>query len=129
MLGQGLDIIVEHTGLRGNDDPSEEDLFHPALLPRPALLTLLLRLTALTEGSVQQRAVSALIDTAACAGGGAGCASAGEGEVTALLGALQSECDSVRDAALRGLGALVEVLGEQGEEVRQDTVRRVWVAR
>jgi hypothetical protein len=135
VLSQGFDIIAEHTGLRGTDEAGTEeeevDLFHPRLLPRAALLTLLLRLTAETEGVMQQRAVSCLIDTAGAAGGGPGAAAAGPEEVTALLSALQAEGDSVRDAALRGLGAMVGVLGpaRQGEQVAAVTVRRVWVAR
>ena len=128
VLGHGFDIISEHTGLRG-EEGEEEDLFHPRLLPRASLIALLLRLTEETEGRTQQRAVSCLIDTAQCGGGGAGCARAGEREVDALLGALQSGNDAVRDASLRGLRAMVGVFNDLGDSTRCNTVRRVWVAK
>ena len=35
VLAQGFDLSLEHTWLRGNDDPSEADLFHPELRPSP----------------------------------------------------------------------------------------------
>eukprot|EP00090_Calanus_glacialis_P034085 TRINITY_DN5691_c0_g1_i1.p1 TRINITY_DN5691_c0_g1~~TRINITY_DN5691_c0_g1_i1.p1 ORF type:complete len:2002 (-),score=813.41 TRINITY_DN5691_c0_g1_i1:71-5326(-) len=128
VLMQGFDIISEHTGLRGSDDDEEEDLFHPKYLPRTELLTLLVDMIGLTEGTVQQMAVKCLIDCAGCASAEAGCAEATLGEVSSLLSATQSEVDAVRDAALRGLQAMVLALPSKGL-VRDNLVRRVWVAK
>ena len=61
-----------------------------------------------------QAAVSCLIDTAAAAGAGPGCATAGPRETESLLAALQNEVPAVRDAGLRGLTALVAALPEDG---------------
>eukprot|EP00092_Neocalanus_flemingeri_P000097 GFUD01000099.1.p1 GENE.GFUD01000099.1~~GFUD01000099.1.p1 ORF type:complete len:2003 (+),score=661.60 GFUD01000099.1:178-6009(+) len=129
MLIQGFEVISEHTGLRGSDDDDEEvDLFHPKYLPRTEMMNFLLDLIGRTEGTVQQTAVKCLIDCAGCASGEAGCAVAAQSEVTSLLVATQNDVDAVRDAALRGLQALVLALPGSGE-VFASLVRRVWVAR
>ena len=60
---------------------------------------------------------------------GPGCAKAGEGEVTALLGALHQEGEALRDAALRGLKVLMQQLGAQGEDFHQAPVRRAGSSR
>ena len=127
VLHQCFDIIAEHTELRGSDaedgDDEEVDLFHPRFLPRGEMMSVLLDLISQTEGTVQQTAVKCLIDTAAAASGEAGCARAGEDEVATLLSSLYSDTDAVRDAALRGLQAMVTTLPPLSPQL----VRRVWV--
>merc|ERR1719357_1225606 len=128
VLVMGFDVISEHTGLRGSDDDEDEDLFHPKYLPRAGMMSMLVDLISLTEGTVQQMAVKCLIDTASCGGGDAGCAVATQEEVEIMLTATQSQVDAVRDAALRSLQAMVLVLPKSGE-VHDNMVRRVWVAK
>ena len=132
VLHQCFDIIAEHTELRGSDDEVEEndeiDLFHPRFLPRYEMMSVLLDLISQTEGTVQQTAVKCLIDTAAAASGDTGCATAGDQEVAKLLSALYSDTDAVRDAALRGLQAMVNILPQMSAQLPQ-LVRRVWVLR
>ena len=127
VLQECFEIIAEHTELRGSEDEEGEeiDLFHPRYLPRQEILSVLLDLISRTEGTTQQTAVKVLIDTAAAASGDPGCARAGEPEVSALLSALYSQVDAVRDGALRGLQALVPVLA--GLDCQSVLVRRVWV--
>jgi len=128
VMVMGFDVISEHTGLRGSDDDEDEDLFHPKYLPRAGMMSMLVDLISLTEGTVQQMAVKCLIDTASCGGGDAGCAVATQEEVEIMLTATQSQVDAVRDAALRSLQAMVLVLPKSGE-VHDNMVRRVWVAK
>ena len=133
VLHQCFDIIAEHTELRGSDmdeeDSEEEvDLFHPRFLPRSQMISVLLDLISQTEGTAQQTAVKCLIDTAGAASGEAGCARAGDEEVSTLLAALYSDTDAVRDAALRGLQAIVKIMPQLSEQLPQ-LVRRVWVLR
>ena len=131
VLHQCFDVIAEHTELRGSDDMDdneEVDLFHPRFLPRSQMISVLLDLISQTEGTVQQTAVKCLIDTAGAASGDAGCARAGDEEVSALLAALYSDTDAVRDAALRGLQAIVKIMPQLSEQLPQ-LVRRVWVLR
>ena len=131
VLHQCFDVIAEHTELRGSDDMDDDeevDLFHPRFLPRSQMISVLLDLISQTEGTVQQTAVKCLIDTAGAASGDAGCARAGDEEVSALLAALYSDTDAVRDSALRGLKAIVKIIPELSEQLPQ-LVRRVWVLR
>ena len=51
-----------------------------------------------------------------------------EAEVDTLIVAIQSDVDTVRDSALRGLQALIPALPKSGE-VFDNLVRRVWVAK
>jgi len=127
VLAKGFEIISEHTALRGSDE-EEFDLFHPQYLPRHNILNLLIEIISSSEGTTQQTAVKCLIDTAHAAGGGVGCALANAEEVESLLGALQNEVEAVRDAALRGLTAMVPALPSSGPLADRIT-RRVWVAR
>ena len=127
VLQECFEIIAEHTELRGSEEDDEIDLFHPRYLPRQEMISVLLDLISQTEGTTQQTAVKCLIDTAAAASGHSGCARAGEGEVSALLSALYSDVDAVRDGALRGLQSLVGVLA--GLPSRDMLVRRCWVLR
>ena len=66
---QGLELISEHTSVRGNEDEGDSDMFHPRYLPRAEILRLLVDVIEGTEGVAQQAAVKALIDAAACASG------------------------------------------------------------
>ena len=137
VVTQGLEIITEHTGLRGSDDEEDRDsdMFHPRFLPRGDILHLLVDLIGRTEGSLQQASVRCLIDAAEAASGAVGCASASPREIECLLTALQSDCDAVRDAALRGLLAMVKALpkeedqDESKDDLHMSLVRRCWVAR
>ena len=66
--------------------------------------------------------------TVSCVAGDAGCARAGDDEVSTLLSALYSDTDAVRDAALRGLLALVNILPQLSNQLPLLT-RRTWVLR
>lgn len=72
VVTQGLELISEHTCLRGEDDEVNEggiDMFHPRYLPRGEILELLIHLIGSTDGIVQQAAVKALIDAATSGSG------------------------------------------------------------
>ncbi len=128
VLTEGLELITEHTSLRGNDD--ESDMFHPKYLPRADILILILDVIAKTDGVVQQAAVKALIDASECASGESGCAHANEKEISVLLTSLQSDCDPVRDAGIRALLGMQNALPKDGSnELYAEVVRRVWVLR
>ena len=58
----------------------------------------------------------------------AGCAKASKEEIEVLLGSLVTDSEAVRDAGLRGLKSLIEVIPSSGEDARR-VARRSWVAR
>ncbi|XP_043189397.1 eIF-2-alpha kinase activator GCN1-like isoform X4 [Amphibalanus amphitrite] len=149
---KGLKLVEMHAQLRGDGD-----LLDPSLLPREALDRLVLRIiavhgrrlasevtpppplsvttTAVTtagtaSGRVQQKACGALLELAAAAAGEEGCAVAGRAEVQVLLDALRSPVDSVRDAALRSLDVLADVLDcLEGSDLSAVLAERVFLAR
>lgn len=149
VLEQVLQMITEHSLLRGDcldqndiDEASvgaiEIDELHPKYLPRADMFRLLVDIVAETEGTrIQQVAVAALTDVAEASSGQVGCAIASKEEFDILMGGLQMEIVSVRDACLRGLLKLVTALGTDEwiesnkmlEELKQNLCQRVWVAK
>nr|CAD7442358.1 unnamed protein product [Timema bartmani] len=86
---------------------------------------------AVVSGRVQQQAGATLLDLAMSGSGGEGCAFANSDEIQCLLSALQNPSAVVRDAALRGLAAMVRALPtlKQNYEEAVRLTRRIWVAR
>ncbi|XP_037092852.1 eIF-2-alpha kinase activator GCN1-like [Pollicipes pollicipes] len=125
LMLKGLRLIQMHAELRGDGDLSD-----PSLLPRRALITLVLRVIGATAGRVQQKACAALLELAACASGEEGCAVAGRPELQALLDALRSPVVSVRDAALRSLNVLADVLESlEGSELPHVLAERIFLTK
>ncbi|GFG32063.1 hypothetical protein Cfor_06845 [Coptotermes formosanus] len=127
----GLQIISEHAQMRGNPDNTEgRDLYHPNLLPRRQMFELLIEMISRTGGRIQQQAGSALLDVATSGSGAADCARASADEIDSLLVALQNPSAVVRDAALRGLIAMVGAFPTLKEDYDQALrlIRRIWVA-
>ncbi|XP_021942062.1 eIF-2-alpha kinase activator GCN1, partial [Zootermopsis nevadensis] len=127
----GLQIISEHVQMRGSaDNTQEKDCYHPDLLPRKQMFELLIEMISCTGGRIQQQAGSALLDVAASGCGAAGCARASVDEIDSLLAALQNPSAVVRDAALRGLIAMVGAFPTLKEDYNQALrlIRRIWVA-
>ena len=121
ILEQVLQMISEHAMLRGGcgDNEMENtvnrlleiDELHPKYLPRADIFRLLIDIVASTEGTrIQQVAVSTLTEVAEASSGQVGCAIASKEEFEILMGGLQMETVSVRDACLRGLLKMVEAL-------------------
>nr|CAD7392316.1 unnamed protein product [Timema cristinae] len=123
-----LQIIAEHAQMRGE---SLKDLHHPMLLPRRQMFELLIDLISSVSGRVQQQAEATLLDLAMSGSGEEGCAFANSDEIQCLLSALQNPSAVVRDAALRGLAAMVRALptSKQNYEEAVRLTRRIWVAR
>jgi len=127
----GLQIISEHAQMRGDLDNTEgRDLYHPSLLPRRQMFELLIEMISRTGGRIQQQAGSALLDVATSGSGAEGCARASADEIDSLLAALQNPSAVVRDAALRGLIAMVGAFPTLKEDYDQALrlIRRIWVA-
>ena len=148
ILEQVLQMISEHAMLRGGcgDDEIENtvnrlleiDELHPKYLPRADIFRLLIDIVASTEGTrIQQVAVSTLTEVAEASSGQVGCAIASKEEFEILMGGLQMETVSVRDACLRGLLKMVEALNTglwtENEpkltEIRKRLCQRVWIAK
>ncbi len=145
IVAKGLSIIDEHTNLRGSEQEESEydlcnlDQLHPKYLPRKDILVLLFDLLTFMAASVTptttisrlaQTAVSTVISVCSCASGKPGCVRASIGEVDTLLSAVKSQHDVVRDAALRGLMALNDILVSDLDSLKhQDLVQRIWVAK
>ena len=150
VLEQVLQMISEHASLRGDCGETDEidqeisknvmeiDELHPKYLPRADMFRLLVDIVSNTEGTrIQQVAVSALTDVAEASSGQVGCAVASKEEFDILMGGLQMEIVSVRDACLRGLFKMVDALnthdwadkGNILEELRRNLRRRVWIAK
>jgi len=131
VVTEALELISEHTSLRGDDDEDDSDMFHPRYLPRCDILELVVDTISQTTGVVQQASVKALVDCAECASAEAGCTSATDEEVQCLLSAMQSESDAVRDGGLRGLLAMVPALNQPGssQDIVKQLTMRVLVAK
>ncbi|XP_071447058.1 stalled ribosome sensor GCN1 [Hetaerina americana] len=127
-----LRIISEHAQMRGiKPIPNGPvNLYHPSLLPRRQMLELLVDIIGrATVGRVQQQAMAALLEVAASGSGQDGCARASPEEIDCLLVALQDSAAAVRDAALRGLSAMVAALPTPQENYEQAIRirKRLWV--
>ncbi|PSN31349.1 eIF-2-alpha kinase activator GCN1, partial [Blattella germanica] len=132
LITSGLQIISEHAQMRGTADNSVgKDLYHPNLLPRRQMFELLIEMISSTGGRIQQQAGSALLDVATSGSGAPGCARASADEIDSLLSALQNPSAVVRDAALRGLIAMIGAFPTLKEDYEQAIrlIRRIWVAR
>ena len=148
ILEQVLQMISEHAMLRGGygDNEMENtvnrlleiDELHPKYLPRADIFRLLIDIVASTEGTrIQQVAVSTLTEVAEASSGQVGCAIASKEEFEILMGGLQMETVSVRDACLRGLLKMIEALdtilwtenGPELTEIRKSLCQRVWIAK
>lgn len=132
LLIKGIQLISLHAQTRGDvsSDPVE-DYRHPRYLPRLEMMKVLLELIIKHRGRVQSQAVAAFLEVTESSSGKEGCASADKQEIECLLQALQHCLDVVRDVALRGLTAMVDVLPriEDDYEFGLKLIRRVWVAR
>ena len=129
-----LKIIIQHVGFRGIDDKCldimEIDEFHPRYLPTAKLLKLMIEVISSTGGQTQQLAVLGLVETAAALAGGVGCSTMTDEELEFILDGLQMEVASVRDACLRSLITVHNVLEDCSNlELRQRIIQRVWVAK
>ena len=150
VLEQVLQMISEHSLLRGDCGGNEVmendclksvieiDELHPKYLPRADMFRLLVDIVENTEGTrIQQVAVAALTDVAEASSGQVGCAVATKEEFDILLGGLQVEIVSVRDACLRGLLTMSEALETEEwanktqslTNVRRTLCQRVWIAK
>ena len=148
VLEHVLQMISEHAMLRGDCGDYEMentvnrlleiDELHPKYLPRADIFRLLIDIVASTEGTrIQQVAVATLTEVAEASSGQVGCAVASKEEFEILMGGLQMEIVSVRDACLRGLIKMVEALGTKNwlqdetnlKEIRKHLCQRVWIAK
>ena len=150
VLERVLQMISEHSLLRADCGGNEEmendclksileiDELHPKYLPRADMFRLLVDIVENTEGTrIQQVAVAALTDVAEASSGQVGCAVATKEEFDILLGGLQMEIVSVRDACLRGLLKMAEALVTEEwanksqilTTVRRTLCQRVWIAK
>lgn len=131
VLHDALQIISEHSKLRGQLTGDKRDIFHPKLLPHRQMFELLVELVSSTTGRVQSQAVACLLDVAKSAGGGENCAKASESELSVLLVALQNPSEFVRDAALRALQLMASTIPtpKENKELALTTLRRVWIAK
>ncbi|KAI0222670.1 eIF-2-alpha kinase activator GCN1 [Lamellibrachia satsuma] len=131
VMVKALDVLEAHTKLRSNSTTTGVDENGPELLPREAMLKLSMNVIGVNVGKMQQMAASCLVGTAACASGLAGCAMAEQCEVEVLLASLLSVVALVRESAIQGLLAMVQVLPspEVDKDSGLDLVRRVWIAR
>ncbi|XP_014680303.1 PREDICTED: translational activator GCN1-like, partial [Priapulus caudatus] len=97
------------------------------------MLQLLTHVVGTSAGRLHQMACKAMLETAVCASGIDGCASATQGEIDVLLLGLQSPALTVRETALQCLMAMMLVLPlpdeEMDEEQGMQLVQRVWVVR
>lgn len=94
-------------------------------------MKVLLALIVKHRGRIQTQAVAAFLEVTESSSGNDGCASADKQEIECLLQAVQNNLDVVRDVALRGLTAMVNVLPriEDDYDFGLKLIRRVWVAR
>ncbi|CAH1802155.1 unnamed protein product [Owenia fusiformis] len=119
-----LSIMKVHAQLRDDGD-GELNEMGPELLPRPAMLEVLVDVIATGNNKLQTSATECLLEVASCASGNEGCSAAEEKEISILLSALLSPVMAVREAALQGLHFLSMVLPtldinfEQGLQVTQ----------
>ncbi|KAG8223949.1 hypothetical protein J437_LFUL003757 [Ladona fulva] len=124
-----LRIISEHAQMRGDKCAANGpiNLYHPNLLPRRQMLELLVEIIgSATIGRVQQQAMAALLNVAASGSAQSGCARASAEEIDCLLVALQNASAAVRDAALRGLSAMVAALPSLKENYEQAIPEKLW---
>ncbi|CAG9759746.1 unnamed protein product [Ceutorhynchus assimilis] len=110
LIHDGLQIISEHAKLRGNDEYSDIDLYHPKYLPTKQMFVLLVDIICNSSGRIQAQSEACLLDIAYSVSGKPGCTRASLEEIDVLLTALQSAISVVRDAALRALIIIVSSL-------------------
>ncbi|XP_030761834.1 eIF-2-alpha kinase activator GCN1 isoform X2 [Sitophilus oryzae] len=127
----GLQIISEHAKLRGNDDSSEVDVFHPQYLPTRQMFALLVDIICNSSGRVQAQSEACLLEVARALSGEAGCVIASLDEIDVLLTALQNPTSVVRDAALRALIIMVSCLPnfDSDYEYTLKLNKRIWIAK
>ncbi|KAJ1530782.1 hypothetical protein ONE63_005633 [Megalurothrips usitatus] len=133
LMTKGIQIVSAHARMKGGvAEPVDSiDLYHPDLLPRRLMFELLIGIISAYSGRLQQLASAALMDVAASGSGGDGYARATEDEIDSLLSALQNQDATVRDAALRGLAAMVGAFPtvKTNPEQAVRLTRRIWVAK
>lgn len=133
LMTKGIQIISAHAQMQGGvvEPIDGVDVFHPDLLPRRLMFELLIGIISMSSGRLQQLASAALMDVAASGSGLDGYARASEDEIDSLLSALQNQDTTVRDAALRGLAAMVAAFPtfKTNPEQAARLTRRIWVAR
>ncbi|XP_038061522.1 eIF-2-alpha kinase activator GCN1-like [Patiria miniata] len=132
VVDKSLAILSAHAQLRCQDSMLDEiDENGPELLPRCAMLTLLTHLIGISGPVLQQTATTVLVDLCHSAGGLEGCTMAEQDEIDVILTVLQSPCAAVREAALKGLKELNEVLPtmDTDKEHALNLTRRVLIAR
>ncbi|KAE8739724.1 hypothetical protein FOCC_FOCC014768 [Frankliniella occidentalis] len=133
LMTKGIQIVSAHAQMKGGVvEPKDGiDLYHPDLLPRRLMFELLIGIISVSTGRLQQLASAALMDVAASGSGKEGYARATEDEIDSLLSALQNQDTTVRDAALRGLAAMVGAFPtlKTNPEQAVRLTRRIWVAR
>ncbi|XP_033102350.1 eIF-2-alpha kinase activator GCN1-like [Anneissia japonica] len=112
VMDQAIEIITVHAQLRESldNDGWRIDELGPELLPRAAMLNLLVHLLGVSAAMHQEAAGKALLEVSKCASGDEGCTLAEQEEIDVLLLALQAPNRGIREAALQGLQALVTVL-------------------
>ncbi|XP_076452806.1 stalled ribosome sensor GCN1-like [Babylonia areolata] len=132
VCSEALQLVALHADMRRSPDLlcDRRTLLDPDLLPRHKLMALCLSVIGTMEMDLQQKAATALLKLAACANGDDDAATATQPEVLELLGALESPCTAVREAALQSLRQLYEVLpeAEDDQEVAMQVAKRVWIA-
>ncbi|XP_071945406.1 stalled ribosome sensor GCN1-like [Antedon mediterranea] len=133
VMDQAIEIITEHAKLRENleNDGKTVDENGPELLPRTAMLNLLVYLLGVSAPKHQEDAGEALLEVAKCASGDEGCTLAEQEEIDVLLLALQAPGSGVRESALHALKALVFVLPTIDADAYNGlrVIQRIWVAK
>lgn len=122
-----LALILTHTKIRGSAHGEDG----PALLPRRALLELLMELVA--DGRHVSTVAASVAAVAVCqsASGSEGCAVATADEVRCLLDGLLSPCSLLRETALKCLLVLSQVLPRPSIAPAEykAVLQRIWMAR
>lgn len=131
LVHDGLQIISEHSKLRGVTENTGADVYHPQNLPTKQMFLLLVDIICSSSGRVQAQSEACLLDIANSVSGKTGCAKATLEEIDVLLTALQSPIIVVRDAALRALIIIVSSLPnfETDYEYALKLYKRIWIAR
>lgn len=126
-----LQLIFAHAKLRGTEDSIDD---RPSYLPRDKMLSILSEVITSCDGhrkdgKIQHFANTVFDEVCKAGSGGEGCAVATVPEVELLLTNILSQCSVLRNASLKGLLELVDVLSDLDATVLNTLTRRMIIAR
>lgn len=126
-----IQIISKHVQISGDTvDGDITDYRHSKYLPRHDILKTLLELVSMHRGRIQTQAASAILDVAKSNSGEDFYANGERRDIECLLNALQSNLEVVRDAALRSLTIMINIILEfEDGEFNLYLKQRLWIAK